>query len=88
MTLLDKIPTMTDEDLATLLANAIRLSDAGTRRQQEEAAQLLPALTEETESRTARTLAAAAERRAKRPKSARKKAVAAVAETADVSDEA
>ena len=42
MTIADRIPTLTDADLATLNANARRLSDSGTPAQQSAAADLLP----------------------------------------------
>jgi hypothetical protein len=87
MTLLDKLPTMSDADLANLLANAVRLSESGTKRQQEEAAQLLPALSEEAESRSARAKEAAAAKKAARPKTSRRKAAVAATADADASTE-
>jgi len=81
-TLIDKLPTMSDIDLANLLTNAIRLSESGTKRQQDEAAQLLPALTDEVEGRSARAREeASVKKAASARKSGRKKRVAVV--TAD-----
>jgi hypothetical protein len=69
MTLIDKIPTMSDEEVVNLLANARRLSDAADERQRDAAQALLPALEGAAAERKARRLAAAqAKRAAKRPK--------------------
>lgn len=69
MTLIDKIPTMSDEEVVNLLANARRLSDSADEKQREAAQALLPALEEAAAERKARRLAAAqAKRAAKRPK--------------------
>ena len=56
MSLIDKIPTLTDAEVVNLLANAQRLAQGGDERQQAAASELLPALE-----------AAAAERRDARP---------------------
>ena len=69
MTLADKIPTMSDEEVVNLLANARRLSDAGDDKQRAAATELLPVLEGAAAERKARRLAAAqAKRAAKRPK--------------------
>ena len=69
MTLLDKIPAMSDEEVINLLANAKRLAERGDERQQAAALELIPALEEAAASSKARRLAAAqAKRAAKRPK--------------------
>ena len=69
MTLIEKIPTMSDEDVVNLLANALRLKDAGDEKQRTAAADLIPALEEAAaERRAARLAAAQAKRAAKRPK--------------------
>jgi len=69
MTLADKIPTMSDEDVVNLLANARRLSDSADERQRTAALELLPLLEGAAAERKARRLAAAqAKRAAKRPK--------------------
>jgi len=69
MTLIDKIPTMSDEDVINLLANARRLSDSADDKQREAAQALLPALEGAAAERKAARLAAAqAKRAAKRPK--------------------
>lgn len=67
MTLLDRIPTLSDEEVVNLLANARRLSEQGDDKQQAAAAQLLPALEAEAEARRqARLDRAKAKRAAKR----------------------
>ena len=67
MTLIEKIPTMTDAEVVNLLTNARRLQDTGDERQQAAAAELLPALeAEATERKTERLAAAQAKRAAAR----------------------
>jgi hypothetical protein len=67
MTLLDRIPTLSDEEVVNLLANARRLSERGDEKQQAAAAELLPRLEEEAEARRqARLDRAKAKRAAKR----------------------
>jgi hypothetical protein len=67
MTLIEKIPTMTDTEVVNLLANARRLQDSGDERQQAAAADLLPALeAAATERKTERLVAAQAKRAAAR----------------------
>ena len=69
MTLIDKIPTMSDEDVINLLANAQRLAQSGDEKQRAAAADLIPALEGAAAERKSRRLAAAqAKRAAKRPK--------------------
>jgi hypothetical protein len=69
MTLTDKIPSMSDEEVINLLANARRLSESADERQREAALELVPPLEEAAAERKARRLAAAqAKRAAKRPK--------------------
>ncbi|MCR5872838.1 hypothetical protein LRS10_00700 [Phenylobacterium sp. J426] len=51
MTLLDRIPTLSDEEVVNLLTNARRLSEQGDEKQQAAAAELLPALEDEAEKR-------------------------------------
>jgi hypothetical protein len=69
MTLADKIPTMSDEDVINLLANARRLCESADERQRAAAQELLPLLEGAAAERKARRLAAAqAKRAAKRPK--------------------
>jgi hypothetical protein len=64
MTLLDKIPGMTDEEVVNLLSNARRLTEAGDAKQKAAAAELLPALEQAADERKAARLSAAAEKRA------------------------
>lgn len=70
MTLIEKIPTMSDEDVVNLLANARRLKDAGDEKQRAQAAELLPVLEGAAAERRAARLAAAQAKRAanRRPK--------------------
>ena len=82
MSLLEKIPAMSDADLASLTANATRLSESTNKKQRESALELLPALVSEAEGRSAAKAAASAAARAARPK-AKKKVVAPVAEAAE-----
>lgn len=68
MTLMEKIPTLCDEDVVNLLANARRLKDIGDEKQRAAAEELLPLLEEQAATRKAARLAAAqAKRAAKRP---------------------
>jgi hypothetical protein len=67
MTLIEKIPTMTDAEVVNLLTNARRLHETGDERQQAAAAELLPALeAAATERKTERLAAAQAKRAAAR----------------------
>lgn len=73
MTLLERIPTMSDEEVVNLLTNARRLSEAGDEKQQAAAAELLPALETEAETRKIARLERAKAKRAatrKAPKAA------------------
>lgn len=76
MTLDERIPGMTETDLASLHANALRLSSSADAAQQAKAAEILPAIVAELSAREA----------AKPPKPAPKKrvtkAAAKVAEAA------
>ncbi|HEY9218943.1 MAG TPA: hypothetical protein VIO94_12895 [Phenylobacterium sp.] len=64
MTLIEKIPELDDDGLRNLLANARRLQETGSPKQQEQAAELLPALEEAAAARQAEKLEAAAAKRA------------------------
>lgn len=69
MTLIDKIPTLSDEEVVNLLANARRLKDSGDEKQRTAALELLPALeTAAAERRAVRLAAAQAKRTAARPR--------------------
>jgi len=72
MSLVERIPTLTDDEVVNLLANARRLQANGDERQQAAAAELLPALEEAaTARRDARLEQAQAKRAAARkPKKA------------------
>lgn len=51
MSLLDRIPTLSDEEVVNLLANAQRLADQGDDKQKAAAMELLPVLRDEAEQR-------------------------------------
>jgi hypothetical protein len=51
MDLVEKLPSMADDALATLAANAVRLAQVGTPKQQAAAKALLPAVEAEVASR-------------------------------------
>lgn len=63
MTLVDRIPTLTDNEVINLLNNARRLHATGDVRQQAAAADLLPALEAAASERQAQRLAATQLRR-------------------------
>jgi hypothetical protein len=73
MSLVEKIPELSDEEVVNLLTNARRLSEEGDERQKAAAAELLPALEIAAEERRAERLARAQAKRA----AARKPASAA-----------
>ncbi|RAK65612.1 hypothetical protein DJ019_11685 [Phenylobacterium kunshanense] len=64
MSLLERIPTLSDEEVVNLLANARRLSEAGGDKQKAAAAELLPALEAEAEQRREARMERAKEKRA------------------------
>ena len=64
MSLLDRIPTLSDEEVVNLLANAQRLSDCGDDKQKAAAAELLPSLEAEAARRKEARLERAKEKRA------------------------
>lgn len=67
MSLIDKIPLLSDEEVANLLTNARRLAESGSDKQRADAAELLPALEAAAGSRReAKAEAAAAKRAAQR----------------------
>lgn len=79
MTLLDRLPDMTDAEVTNLLANARRLSEGADPRK-DAAAEMLPALEAEATGRAAaRTAALSAARKAKAPgrRKAKQEAMAA-----------
>jgi len=72
VTLIDKIPFLSDEEVVNLLANARRLADIGDDKQKAAAGELLPVLEGAAAERKANRLAAAqAKRAAKRQVKAR-----------------
>ena len=54
MAIVEKLPSMTDKDLASLLSNAQRLESSGTPKQQEQATALVPLIEAELGERKAR----------------------------------
>ena len=64
MSLIEKIPEMSDEDVVNLLANARRLGESGSPKQRSDAAEILPALEEAAQARLEARAQAAAARRA------------------------
>lgn len=77
MTLLERIPALSDEEVINLLTNARRLSETGDEKQQAAAAELLPALEAEAEARKAARLERAKAKRAASRKASAPKRVAA-----------
>jgi hypothetical protein len=74
MSLLDRIPALSDDEVVTFLSNARRLADAGDPKQQAAAAELLPALEEEAEARRQARLDSAKAKRAATRKSTKQAA--------------
>ncbi len=70
MSLIEKIPNLSDEQVINMLANARRLSEEGDERQQAQAAELLPTLEAVAEERKAARLEATQAKRtaARKPK--------------------
>lgn len=64
MTLIEKIPFLTDEEVVNLLANARRISETGDEKQSAMARELLPPLETAAAERKANRLAAAQAKRA------------------------
>jgi hypothetical protein len=69
VSLIEKIPNLTDEEVINLLANARRLQAEGDEKQQAKASELIGPLEEVAEERrTARLAATQAKRAARKPK--------------------
>ena len=69
MTLIEKIPSLSDEEVLNLLANAQRLSTEGDEKQQLQASELIEPLQQAAaERRAARMAATQAKRAARRPR--------------------
>jgi hypothetical protein len=64
MSLLERIPTLSDEEVVNLLANAQRLAEQGDDKQKAAAMELLPALRSEAETRQAERMERAKAKRA------------------------
>ena len=76
MSLLDRIPTLSDEEVVNLLANARRLSEHGDEKQQAAAAELVEPLQAEADQRKEARLDRAKEKRAATRKATLKVAAA------------
>jgi len=87
MSLLEKIPALSDGDLASLFANATRLSESGNKKQKDAASELIPAINAETQARSEAKAAASAAARAARPKAKKKAAVVAAPVVVEEEDE-
>jgi hypothetical protein len=74
MDLIEKLPGLADDDLGTLVANATRLAQTGTPKQQKAAEAVLPAIQAEVVARQQRKAAAAPKRM---PRAGRSKKAAA-----------
>ena len=72
--LLEKLPILSDSELSSLHANALRLSESGSKQQKDAAVLLLPAIEKESAARSQAKSEKAAAAKAARPKG-RKKAV-------------
>lgn len=64
MSLAERIPTLSDEEVVNLLANAQRLAEEGDDKQKAAAMDLLPALRAEAEARQAERMERAKAKRA------------------------
>jgi len=76
MSLIDRIPTLSDEEVVNLLTNAQRLSEQGDEKQQAAAAPLLEPLQLEADKRREARLERAKEKRANTRKATLKAAAA------------
>ncbi len=76
MNMLERIPEMTDQELATLHGNAQRLESSGAPAQQKAAAEMLPAITAELAEREARKPPKKTTKKAATKKAAAKKPAA------------
>lgn len=74
MTLADRIPTLSDDEIKTFLANAIRLRDGEDPKRAAQAAELLPALEAAAAERRTAKIAKTQTRRATTAKPRRKAA--------------
>jgi hypothetical protein len=77
MSLLERIPTLSDDEVVNLLANAQRLADHGDEKQKAAAMELLPALRDEAESRKNDRMERAKAKRAATRKASQRHAAAA-----------
>lgn len=76
MSLLERIPSLSDEEVVNLLANARRLSEGGDTKQAAAAADLLPALEAEAERRHEARMERAKEKRAATRRATQRRAAA------------
>lgn len=87
MTLLDRLPGLTDAEVTNLLANARRLSEGDHAARKAAAAEILPALEAEAETRAAAKSAALSAARKARGPIKRKVVVEEVAEEDEEEEE-
>lgn len=76
MSLVERIPTLSDEEVVNLLANAQRLAEQGDDKQKAAAMELLPALRAEADQRKTERLERAKAKRAATRKATMKAAAA------------
>ena len=88
MTLVEKVPTMSDQHLVTLLANAKRMLVNGTAPQQATAGEVVTAAEAELAIRKVAHLEALAAKRAAAPKKPSTRKAKVVAEAEPVAEEA
>lgn len=76
MSLLERIPTLSDEEVVNLLANAQRLAEQGDDKQKAAAMELLPALRDEADQRHHERMERAKAKRAATRKATQRQAAA------------
>ena len=76
MSLLERIPTLSDDEVVNLLTNARRLADTGDDKQKAAAGELLPALESEAEQRRGARMERAKEKRAATRKATQRRVAA------------
>ncbi|MGE0094105.1 MAG: hypothetical protein AB7M05_05310 [Alphaproteobacteria bacterium] len=86
MSLIEKLPAMTDIELATLKANADALAASGSDKQKNAVAALMPALEAELAVRRERAAAERAAKPKRKPPARRKKGEDAAEETGEVAE--
>jgi len=87
MSLIEKLPAMTDIELATLKANAEALAQGGNDKQKAAVTALMPALDAELDVRRERAAAERAAKPKRKPPVRRKKAETAEADGEELAEE-